>query len=327
MNAQSRKEEQRKWEAKPQQSRMEVIKRKQNLTVIDGVTYDAEGNNVTHLFDIVPIHQQQAADNRARALQSIDELSTHHNDNGGFVLAFFRQARTIVERFPTLTQADTGRLLFIGTFVTFNSGATQYGGRLQYDNGRRISKNQLQELCGMSRPRFSEFFKRLEAEGILSVDAATKDVYMNPSVIYRGEIKEIDAKVSDLEYTRIYRDTVRRLYEEFDGKQLKQLGLIYAVLPFISAQTNIVVTNPEEKDSDRLRPMNVRTLAMILEYDAPQKLKTALNAVKLDGKPVFLFADDPFDRREKRIVVNPRVVFRGNNEALQAINVLFNRSN
>lgn len=319
MTVLSRKEEQRKWQALPVQERQAIIKRKQNLTVIDGVTYDAEGNNVTHLFEIVPVHSQDAAENRAKALKAIDELTAHEVDNGGFVFAFFRQARTIVERFPTLTQADTARLLFIGTFVAWQTG------RLQYDNGRPISKKQLQELTGMSRNRFADLWKRLEGEGILTQEDETKDVFMNPSVIYRGNMKEIAADVSDFEYTRVFRDTVRRLYEEFDGKRLTQLGLIYSVLPFINVQTNIVALNPEERDTERLRPMNVRTLAMILEYGDPHKLKTALNAAKVDGKPVFLFADDPYNRREKRIVVNPKVVFKGNGEALRAINVLFNQ--
>lgn len=324
MRTQSRKEEQRKWQSLPQESRRAIIQRKQNLTVVDGVTYDADGNNVTHLFDIVPVHSQGSAENRARALEAIDALTEHESENGGFVFAFFLQARTIVERFPTLSQADTARLLFIGTYVAWSGGKPAYDGRLQYDNGRPISRKQLQELTGMSRPRFSEFYKRLEGEGILTEDADTKDLFMNPSVIYRGNVRGIRAEVADLEHTRVFRSTVRRLYEEFGGRKLKQLGLIYSVLPFISTQTNIVAHNPEEKDSERLRPMNVRTLAMVLEYDAPQKLKTALNAVELDGKPVFLFADDPHDRREKRIVVNPRVVFGGNNESLEAIKVLFN---
>lgn len=319
MNASQRREEQRKWQALPQESRQAIIKRKQNLTIIDGVTYDVDGNNVTHLFEIVPVHSQASAGNRARALEAIDALTEHESENGGFVFAFFRQARTIVERFPSLSQADTARLLFIGTFVAWETGRLQFG-----NTGKPINRKKLQELTGMSRPRFSEFYKRLECEGIITEDAATKDLFMNPSVIYRGNVKEIRAEVADLEYTRVFRSTVRRLYEEFGGKQLKQLGLIYSVLPFINTQTNIVAFNPEEKDSERVRPMNVRTLAMALEYGDPHKLKTALNAVKLDGKPVFLFADDPYDRREKRIVVNPRVVFGGNGAALEAIKVLFN---
>lgn len=314
MNASERKEEQRKWQRMAPQTRRRFIETKQGAKV-----YDMNGKDITEQVEVLPIYKQSPS--RARALEAIDELSTHQSENGGFVFAFFKQARTIVERFPTLTQADTARLLFIGTFVAWQTG------RLQFENnGNPITKKKLQELCGMSRARFSEFFKRLEDEDILSENAATKDVYMNPTVIYRGDIKQTGADISDLDYTRVFRSTVRRLYEEFGGRKLTQLGLIYSVLPFINVQTNIVAFNPEERESERLRPMNVRTLAMVLEYDSPQKLKTALNAVELDGKPVFLFAEDPHDRREKRIVVNPKVVFGGNNDALRAINALFNQS-
>lgn len=313
MNAINRKEEQSKWQAMAPQTRRRFVEMKEGAKV-----YDIAGNDITEKVEVLPKYQSTPA--QVRALQAIDELSAHESENGGFVFAFFKQAHTIIERFPTLTQADMARLLFIGTYVSWSDG------RLEYDNGRAISRKQLQELCGMSRNKFGEFFKRLAAEDILTEDAEMKDVYMNRTVIHRGEVKQVSADIADFEYTRIFRSTVRRLYEEFGGRKLTQLGLIYSVLPFISAQTNIVVWNPEERDSERLRPMNVRTLAMVLEYGDPHKLKTALNAVKLDGAPVFLFADDPYDRREKRIVVNPRVVFGGNNEALQAINVLFNQS-
>lgn len=309
----ARKEEQRKWQALSPQARRQFIGMKDGLTVTD-----AKGNDVTEKVEILPVYQKTPE--RVRALQSIDLLTEHENENGGFVFVLFKQARTIVERFPTLTQADTARLLFIGTYVAWETG------RLQYDNGRPISKAQLQELCGMSRPRFSEFFKRLEAEGILRQDAVTKDLLMSHSVIYRGNIKDIDADVTDLNYTRVFRATVRRLYEEFGGRKLTQLGILYSILPFINAQTNVVAFNPEEKDVERIRPMNVRTLATLLEYDDPHKLKTAMNGIKVDGRPVFVFADDPYNRREKRIVVNPKVVFGGNGEALQAINVLFNQN-
>ncbi|MCH4828184.1 hypothetical protein MLE13_17945, partial [Planococcus halocryophilus] len=104
----------------PEEGRKAIIQRKQNLTVVDGITYDAEGNNVTHLFEVVPIHAQ--SEKRARALEAINELSTHQSENGGFVFAFFRQARSIADRFPTLTQADMARLLFIGTFVAWQTG-------------------------------------------------------------------------------------------------------------------------------------------------------------------------------------------------------------
>lgn len=322
MTTQSRKEEQRIWQALPQESRKAIIQRKQNLTVVDGVTYDAEGNNVTHLFDIVPVVQRQAdTDYRARALVAMNDLEEHFTENGGFVFAFFKQARTIVERFPSLSQADTARLLFIGTFVAWGNGRLQFG-----NNGNAITRKRLQELCGMSRNKFATFFKRLESEGILREDAATKDLFMNPTVFHRGEIKTFAQDVAGLEHTRIFRSTVRRLYEEFDGKRLTQLGLLYTVLPFINVQTNTIAYNPDERDIERVQPMTLRHLAMALGYENPQKLKTAMNAVKVDGRPAFLFYEDADNRREKRTIVNPKVVFGGNTEGLAHINLMFKQA-
>ena len=75
---------------------------------------------------------------------------------------------------------------------------------------------------------------------------------------------------------------------------------------------------------DRIRPMGLEKLAILLEYANAGKLKAALNRVQIDGQVVFNFFENPRDRREKRITVNPRTIFAGTGEQLAAIMVQFN---
>ncbi|WP_338452319.1 hypothetical protein R4Z09_10800 [Niallia oryzisoli] len=275
---------------------------------------DANGNDASHMFDVMI----RTTPNQVRALKAVDALSEHEIENGKFIFAFFQQARSMEERFPTLTKQDVARLMFIGTYVSWGTN------RLQSDNGKKhYTKKDLQELVEMSGKRFNELFKRLKDENVIS-EAETGELFVNPTIFYRGDLKKHEYDISNLQHTRLFKKTVRDLYEQFKGRRLGQLSTIYSILPFLNFNTNIVCFNPEETAEGLIRPMNLENLSALLGYQDTHKLKTALNGIKVDGKPVFTFVEDPCDRRQKRIIVNPRVVYGGNGESLKAIKALFN---
>lgn len=283
-----------------------------NATIKDGKVYNAEGNDVTHIAELTP----RITERQAWGIKVTGELADHEAENGGFIVAFFEQAKTMGERFPELKQEDLARLMFIGTYIAWETN------RLQYDNGRIVNKAGLEKLIGMSNKRFKEFYKRLIAEDILS--ERDDAIFVNPSVFYRGEMKRIGYDVSHLQHTRLFRKTVRDLYEMFNGRTIRQLGIIYSILPFLNFNSNIVCFNPEETDPDLLKPMHLEKLAALLGYQDTHKLKRALEAIKVEGKPVFWLPQNVHDKRQRRIVVNPNVVYGGNAESLAAIKVLFN---
>ncbi|URJ51253.1 hypothetical protein [Paenibacillus polymyxa] len=257
---------------------------------------------------------------QARGARNVTVLGQWAEEHGGFVFALFKGCETFVERFPSLSQSDYARVMFLGTYTSYD------GGRLQHDNGRPIKRAGLADLLGMHRVRYSELHRKLVAESIISEDEETGDLYMNPSIFYRGEIKKENTyDLSEYRYICMFRNTVRSLYETYGkGREVKQLAILYAVLPFINFNTNIVCFNPEETQEDRLQPMDVERLAALLGYKDAQKLRKALDAVKLNGKNVFLLVPDVHDKRKRRVIVNPRVVFAGSAEKLAAIKVLFN---
>ncbi|MFD2412830.1 hypothetical protein [Paenibacillus rhizoplanae] len=252
-----------------------------------------------------------------RGRQAIGHLAAHSEENGGFVFALFNGCMTAAERFPSLTQSDLARLMFIGTY-------TNYDGRLQHDNGRPIERNTLERLLNMSRARFSEFFRKLITEGIVTDGDEHGDIYVNPSIFYRGTLADAGFKLDEYRHTRLFRGTVRDLYEKYNGRTIKQLALVYAVLPFVNFACNIVCFNPEENDEERIKPMDLDRLAALLNYKDTQSLRKGLEAITLDGKPVFYLPHNIHDKRKRRIVVNPRIVFAGSAEKLAAIKVLFN---
>lgn len=310
-----RVEEQRIWQDLHPKVKRGTQAVMDNVVFQEGKAYSTEtGEDVTHLVDVgIKTTQTQV-----ERLKETDELSRHQIENGKFIFVFFKQLSRMEERFPSLSKQDTARLMYIGTFVSWETN------RLQSDNGRKhYTKKDIEKLVEMSTRRFNELFRRLEDEGIIR-EEETGELFINPTVFYRGSLRSHGYDISDLEHTRLFRKTARDLYAEFKGRRLAQLAVIYSVIPFLNFETNAVCHNPEETSDKLIKPMELSELAKLLDYSDASALKRALNNIKVDNEPVFGFFENPHDRRSWRIVVNPRVVFASDGEALKAINVLFN---
>jgi hypothetical protein len=307
----NRQTEQLAWQGLTTKQKRGFLAIKDDAIVKGGVVYDREGNPQQRAELVVNITESQR-----EGLQDKDELSAHEIENGLFVFAFFESCKTMGELFPSLSQAELARLMFVGTYTGYRTG------RLQHDNGRAIEKKSLEVLVGISRNKFAEFYRKLVSEGILQENG--KELYVNPSVFYRGPVKDIGYKLDEYRHTRLFRKTVRDLYEKYTGRATTQLAIIYAVLPFLNFDTNVVCFNPKETNDDEIKPMNLENLAALLHYQDTHKLKRALESVKIDGQPVFWLPQNVHDKRQRRIIVNPRVVFAGSAESLRAIKILFN---
>ncbi|NOJ71417.1 hypothetical protein [Paenibacillus alvei] len=308
----SRRDEIKAWRLLTPKGKSGFLELQRNATIRDGVVYDVHGVDKSHRAELVV----RTTEKQHRALKARDELSTHEVDNGGFVFALFDSCRTMEERFPSLSQSDLARLMFIGTYTSYKNG------RLQHENGRVIGRKQLESLVGMSRARFSEFYRKLLEEEIIHENDG--QLFMSPRVFYRGVLSESEYKLDEYQHTRMFRKTVRDLYRNYGGRTIKQLAIIYAVLPFVNFNTNVVCFNPQEGNEDDLKPMDLDNLAALLHYNDTQKLRRALETIKLDNKPVFYLPHNIHNKRRRRIIVNPRVVFAGPAKSLAAIKVLFN---
>lgn len=303
----------KEWKGMQPRQKIRMLDTQQNGSIVNGAILATDGVDVSHRLKLVPrttVAQQRYASNRSI-------MGLFADENGGYVSALFESCITMVERFPSLSQSDIARLMFIGTYTGYSDG------RLRYDNGNTIDRVALLKLTGMSRARFSEFYGRLLSEDVIREDSDT--LLVNPTVFQRGEA--VDG-TDDLQRIRLYRQTIRELYEEYGkGRDVKQLAIVFTVIPFLHFSTNVVCFNPQEYHYDQIQPMTVDKLAAMLNYAQTSKLKTAMNNVKLGGRPVFVFVEDINDKRKRRIVVNPRVVFAGNSdglEQLRAMCVLFN---
>ncbi len=299
-------------------ARQQVIKQSLDYIVKDGKLYTLEGEFIGDQFQhntLLPIKEN----NKYYEKYTNNEIERHSDVNGGFVFVLYKINNDIRERIPSLSKADIARLIYLATYTSYDTGQLKKG------DGTVLKSNDLHDLLKFSKQRAKTFINKLVEENVIEVD---KDnlIYMNPSLFYRGKLRNIIKIIPDSNYTRLFKDTIRNIFELAEPREIVHLSTIYMTLPYINLYFNIISYNPDEKDPDLIKPMERSDLAKKLGYSSRDKFTNTLNKIKVDGQPVFNYFTDVIDKRKKNIVVNPRVVFGGDSEQLEAVRVMFNTS-
>lgn len=241
----------------------------------------------------------------------------YNSDLGGFIFAVYEMGKEFNKHEEVLAQADLTRLIFIGTYTNFD-------GVLMENQKTVMSKKKLQELTGLSRNKFTEFYNKLLQLGILLEQEGR--ILMNEAYFFKGNIKDHEASVED-SCTRIYIETVKDLYNSTSTNAHKVLGILFRVIPYLNIEYNVVCHNPAERIADYVKPMTLGELAERLGYSSQNigKFKRDLQGIKTkDGKQVIVFASCNEDKRTFKVVVNPKVIYGGNDfEKVEALTILF----
>lgn len=310
------KAEQRAFQDLHQEQRKELTRQKQNMVVEDGNMIDTEtGELLNDKFEINEVVSGDTVEKRKKGKAVKEEVQKHSEENGGFVFAFYETCKQISEQYPDFNQADLASLMFVGVHVSFGTN------HLTHPNGKKIDKKALKGLLGMSRNKFTQFYRKLISNEILT--ETETGLVMNANMFFRGFEQDIPKSAAELQHTRMYRQTIKDLYGMFDQRSMKKLGLIYAVLPYVNYRVNIVCNNPTNNNEDELNAMTIGELADTLGYEDTTKLAKNLKEIKHNGQSVFKLVEDDNDSRSKYVIVNPNVVYAGNGEALKSLQILF----
>jgi len=296
-------------------SRQEIIHQSLNFYVTNGEMYDTTtGEYIGDKYQIPQWLQPIKKKNEKYIKFKINEdaIKQHSDANGGFVWCLFNS----INRFPTLNKKDIARLLYLATYVHYKDSVLQKG------DGTKITIDTIHTLIKLSKKRAKEFIDKLIHEQIIKVD--DRQIYISPEVFYKGQIKDIKSVTKDLQYIRLFRKTVRQIFESAKENELAHIATIYSVLPYINLNHNYICSNPKEEDIEYIKMIDTMTLCKKLNYSSYNKMMSQFRKLTVNDEPVFNFFEDVNDRRKRNIVVNPKVVYAGNNaEYLKALNGLF----
>lgn len=288
-----------------------------NHYTIDGKTYTLDGENIDHLYQ--SNLKAKFKPSQIEGYQSLETLGEHEKDNGGFVFVFYQISTITQDLFPNLNKQDIARLLYLITYINYNDG------RIVYDNGRVIDDKTLSKMLKLQPRQYKTYIKKLKDNNLLHIDN-DNEKYITDVIAKRGSINTKLLSKNNISYIRMFRDTVRELFDNASNRDIGRLSVIYSILPYLNLSTNIVCHNPYETDKDKINSMTIAELTERLGYKDANKFRQTLYSLKIDNQNVFGFFLQDGDKRAMKIVVNPRVVCACNAEQLAAIMVLFKRN-
>lgn len=241
------------------------------------------------------------------ALHKESSLNNHSEELGGFVWTNFTPLITFKEQYPGLIESHYARLMYMSTFLKHDSE------QLKTDNNRPIKKKDIRGMLALTETPAKNFIKEVTAHGLLSFDDENNVFIHNLFTKGRNDSRGYTR-------TRMYIQTVRKLYELVDGRNVKKLGVIFSVIPFIDFRLNILAHNADKgvKDSSELIIMTMADLAEELGFSNSQKLKETLHSFKIDGQRIVHTANDT--KGKSIIIVNPKFVYAGNHEDFEKLN-------
>ena len=251
---------------------------------------------------IVSEKQRNAIQKSIKNKELNDNMKEWNKELGGFVFILFKYGDVIFSQSPELIQEDITKLFYLSTFV-------DYEGNLIY-NDNLIKRKDMQKLINISREKFSVLFNKLKNLGIILEE--NKFIKVNKDYFFKGEIEKTIK--TNYNYTRLYINSIRYLYENVSIRKHKQLGSYFKMIPYIHRQQNTLCFNPDSHIND-IELMNVIELKGILGYHENSIIRFMddLTSIKLiNEESILAYISHDKDKGKSYIIINPRVFYGGN---------------
>lgn len=226
------------------------------------------------------------------------EIREKYKEHGSFVWLLYNAGKALD---LGIAPDDLTRLIFISTYMDYNN-------RLMLAENRLMRKSDVQKILKTSEKTFYRFWKAITDVGLLEVQTDTEELYLNTEIFRRGSA----IKNEDVDRVRLYRRSIRTLYNQAKVREHKLLSYLFQAIPFVNINYNIICHNPTETDLDMVKPMTMADYCGIIGYNSDncRRLKTMLKKLKLNKTIVFSFVDNA---NGLFCYINPNVYYAGNN--------------
>lgn len=251
-----------------------------------------------------------------------DELKKETQLLGGYIHMFYVKNELLFNNLG-LDPSTITRLIYLATYIDYNNRKTnlliKYG---QYKKVEPMTKADIKKVMRLSDDVFRKFFKELKEKSILfEID---NNFYISNKYFEKGTInnKDIDEIKLSNEYTRIFIDTTRNLYEGSTTRQHKHLGYVFQLIPFLNYSRNILTYNTEETNFYNMNFLGLKDVCKLLGVSSDEgndkKLEKQLLKlnVKIENKEYYLFKHvvsygESDITTYDYFVMNPRITWRG----------------
>lgn len=251
---------------------------------------------------IIRKEQEEAIKKSLHTKELNKELEEWNNELGGFVFILFKYGDILLKEYPDISPEDISKLFYLATYV-------DYEGFLVYDNSY-LTRKEMNELLKIHINNFDVFFNKMKKLNIFILDK--NRVKINKEFFYKGEI---DKEIKEYyDYTRMYLNSIRYLFENVSQRKHKQLGNYFKLIPYIHRQINVLCWNPDSNPED-IKLMRAKELQDILgiHRNTIRNFINEMVSVKLNnGESIIAFIKNDPNDKNLPIIINPKVCYGGN---------------
>lgn len=259
---------------------------------------------------------RQLTDEQKRIVELKMEKEKWNKELGGFVAMYYIKNELLFSSL-NLDLANISRIIYLATYMDYSSSQNNLLVKhTQCNKIESLTREDIKTLLRLSDTSFKSFLKNTKENNLLFEDK--KRFYINPEYFTKGEVK-----FNPSEYTRLYINTVRDLYERTTPRQHKQLSYIFQLIPKLHYESNILCHNPHETDMSQVKKMNLKDIAGWLNVNTDDNKNTT--RLKKELLKYYLMRNGEKHYALKYVIVqsstgiidyfvlNPEIVWSGNN--------------
>ena len=219
-----------------------------------------------------------------------------------FVWNFFKDTKN----FDRLKPQTAARLAYISTYIGYNDNFIK-----EHDDN--ITRQEFQSIINLTERSFKDFLSQTKKAHYIIKEASNYRV--NSRYFKKGEIKQGDIS-SDIQATRLYINTYRKLYKNTPVVKHVYLGYVFQLIPYVNHEYNIVCHNPLETNRDNINPITVGQFCDLIGYDKSNasRLINVYRDITFEwqGKEMTFcgYYWEP-KKADMRFFVNPLIFFAG----------------
>lgn len=217
----------------------------------------------------------------------------------------FSEMETLQGVLSTLSNKELGYFLLMQTYVDYKNML-----KVNADARNPMKSKDIAEVLSITTQTVNILLKKLEKKELISrnkIEVSGKQhkaVFINDAYCFR---KGIGAEFSNKKTDRAVKVFINSLQDAYnEGLQPAEIGFIYKTIQFIHYDSNLLVTNPTEKELRELNTLSLEALAKIMKLSVTE---TSRRLTSIQWNNMYVFGRIRVGRK-LRIKANPYLLYR-----------------
>ncbi|MGL5649544.1 MAG: hypothetical protein ACRDDY_17040 [Clostridium sp.] len=258
------------------------------------------------------------SEKQKQIIKATEMLKDYAKDLGGFVHMCYVKNNLLFGEL-NISRANIARLMYLATFIDYNDREENLLVKRACKNTlTAMTRLDLKSVCRISDRSFYNFISEMKDIGVLY--EAEDKFYLSNDYFTKGK-----SDYKNSEYTRIFIDTTRTIYENCKVNQHKYLSDVFKLIPYLHYELNILCENPGEENFFKIRKLSFKQICEILNISTDKsnmnKIRRELLRfnVKIANVEYYLFSYvrviNGFGMKDF-FAVNPSVIWSGTREEM-----------